>query len=596
MNTWRKEVLEGKRDREKEGFTPHKKESDMSHRNAVPLILISFFSLLMVACANTPVHKTTPVPLPMEGENGQTADTSSSGDTSSFPWRRDKCIHEGSGRDYPVGPGQHFTALSEVPWTTLGPGDTVRIHWRREPYRTKILISGRGSPDQPIRICGVANEEGKLPVISGRDASTPQEINQLDNYFSSDHDNFQGLGLVILSGNYDEKPANIVIEGLHLQHARDEYRFTNSREEKRAYGKGAACIRIQAADNVVIRNNEIDHCGNGIFTMSQTYNEAALTRNLLIEGNHLHDNGQPGSYLEHNLYIQAIGVTYQFNRFGPNTPGAEGVNLKDRSAGTVIRYNWFEGGTRVMDLVEVEDSAPWFIEQAYLESLGGSTPDLQRLAEVRATEARYRNTYVYGNLIRHIGSIAPASNLIHYGYDNDPELARKGTLFFYHNTLMLLNDRDDSWRIRLFDVYPYDEEAGTPAAEQVEAFNNIIYLAAETSGAAPSYFCFGRSSGHIHLGSNWVSAGWNSAEALAECYGDDIEPIITGIENVADTSGSPLPLDLETLLPLNVPALHQLQPVPASIHRVHPVKYQYVHHQRGELRPLLDTLGALEPR
>ncbi len=472
------------------------------------------------------------------------------------------------------------------------PGDTVRIHWRKVPYRTKILLSRSGDPERPIRICGVANKEGERPIISGQNAETPEGLNRLDNYFSSDHDNFQGLGLIIISGNYNEKPANIVIEGLHLRHARNEYSFSNSRGEKRRYAKGAACIRIQAADNVVIRNNELDHCGNGIFTMSQAYNEASLTRNLLIEGNHLHDNGQKGSYLEHNAYIQAIGVTYQFNRFGPNIAGAEGVNLKDRSAGTVIRYNWFEGGTRVMDLVEVEDSAPWFIERAYLENLGDSAPDPNRLNDVRATEAAYRTSHVYGNLIRHVGSSSPASNLIHYGYDNDPALARRGVLYFYNNTLMILNDRRDSWRIRLFDVYLYDEERGTPAQERVEAFNNIIFLAAETPGEDPSYLCFGRSSGHIHLGRNWVSPGWNEPDALAECYEYDTKPAVTGTENLFGDIVNPV--DEKTLLPMDLPSLRRVQPIPEKVGRTHPVQYQYVLHQRGKPRPVLKTLGALE--
>ncbi len=558
-------------------------------------LLIAALSLLAASCASGPTHSppSPPNPTPADKE-GRAFPPSVEESPFSFPWENEKCTHTGGGYDYSVGPGQRFADLSQVHWGTLGPGDSVRIYWRELPYRTKILLSTRGSRDAPIRICGVANGEGKRPVISGQNAVTPEGLNRLDNYFSNDHDNFQGLGLIILSGNYNEKPANIVIEGLHLRHARSEYRFVNSRGERRRYAKGAACIRIQAADNVVIRNNEIEHCGNGIFTMSQTYNEAALTRNLLIEKNHLHHNGQPGSYLEHNLYVQAIGVTYQFNRFGPNMPGAEGANLKDRSAGTVIRYNWFEGGTRVMDLVEVEDSAPWFIEQAYLESLNGSAPDPERLAEVRATEKRYRNTFVYGNLIRHLGSTAPASNLIHYGYDNDPALARKGTLYFYNNTLMILNDRKEQWRIRLFDIYLYDEQNATPAVERVEAFNNIIYLAAETPGVPPSHLCFGRSSGHIHLGSNWVSSGWQETGTLAECYEYDAKPLIAGTENLFDTAGSPPPVDPETLAPLDIPDLHRGQTLLEDVRYAHPVKYQYVRHQQGEIRPVVETLGALE--
>lgn len=35
-----------------------------------------------------------------------------------------------SAADYDVGPGQPLAAIADVPWESLMPGDTVRIHWR----------------------------------------------------------------------------------------------------------------------------------------------------------------------------------------------------------------------------------------------------------------------------------------------------------------------------------------------------------------------------------------------------------------------------------------------------------------------------------
>ena len=66
-----------------------------------------------------------------------------------------------------------------------------------------------------------------------------------------------------------------------------------------------------------------------------------LTQNILVERNWIYDNGIEGSYYEHNTYTAAIGITYQFNRMGKLRDGCGGNNLKDRSAGTVIRYNYF---------------------------------------------------------------------------------------------------------------------------------------------------------------------------------------------------------------------------------------------------------------
>ena len=65
-----------------------------------------------------------------------------------------------------------------------------------------------------------------------------------------------------------------------------------------------------------------------------------------------------GSIYEHNAYTEALGIVYQFNHFGPLCASCLGNNLKDRSAGTVVRYNWIEGGNRQLDLVE-SDSATY---------------------------------------------------------------------------------------------------------------------------------------------------------------------------------------------------------------------------------------------
>ncbi len=498
------------------------------------------------------------------------------------------------GRVYAVGPRQELPSLSAVPWNELEPGDVVRIHWRPEPYREKIVIGRSGTAKRPIRIVGVRGPNGQRPIIDGRDAMTI--AGQSEAYGS--HEPMQATALLLIyHPDFRQKPAHIEIRGLHLRNARRSFSFTDRRGRRTRYARGAAAIRIQAADDVRIIDNEIENCANGIFSMCQEYNEAALTRDLLIEGNDIHRNGERGSYLEHGVYLQAIGVTCQFNRFGPNLPGAEGATLKDRSAGTVIRFNWFEsGGTRILDLVEVEDCAPWFLESAYRDYLrrpsleDGPGPD--RLDEVRAIESRYRKTYVYGNLIRHLGSRSPASNLIHYGYDNDPAYARQGDLYFYHNTLLVLNDRNDSWRVRLFDIYPYDETAGRPARERVHVLNNIIYVASETPGAEASYFCWGSGSGEILLGTNAVGGEWRTEVARSECYSGRLKPVVRGQRNILTLLHPPI--DRNTLAPHRKEAISgRATPLPRHLIRSHPPCYEYQRDLQRKERPHTRDLGAL---
>lgn len=50
------------------------------------------------------------------------------------------------------------------------------------------------------------------------------------------------------------------------------------------------------------------------------------------------------SIYKHNSYTESQGIVFEFNHYGPLRAGCPGNNLKDRSTGTVIRYNWIEGG------------------------------------------------------------------------------------------------------------------------------------------------------------------------------------------------------------------------------------------------------------
>ena len=56
------------------------------------------------------------------------------------------------GAVYEVGPEKKMAALSEVPWSSLRPGDTVLIHWRSDPYKEKWIITSQGAPGAPIDV------------------------------------------------------------------------------------------------------------------------------------------------------------------------------------------------------------------------------------------------------------------------------------------------------------------------------------------------------------------------------------------------------------------------------------------------------------
>jgi hypothetical protein len=80
-------------------------------------------------------------------------------------------------------------------------------------------------------------------------------------------------------------------------------------------------------------------------------------RQTVVRGNYFYDNGSPDSYLEHQSYTESDGVVYEYNHFGHMRAGARGSQLKDRSAGTIVRYNYIEGSPSgwMLDLVEPEN-------------------------------------------------------------------------------------------------------------------------------------------------------------------------------------------------------------------------------------------------
>ncbi len=516
------------------------------------------------------------------------------------------CVASGNGTDYPIGPGQTYTSIHDIPWGNLQPGDTVRIHYRSTPYREKILIRSKGTETNPIRICGVPGPNGERPIIDGDGA-----VNDPDDAGTTGYGGYapmQGLGLIMIyERDYYDKAKNIIIDGLHIRNARDQFQFTDVSGNQQTYPSGAACIRVQSGDNITIRNNEIENCSNGIFTMSQgrddpgnpsQSNDNGLTRNLLIEGNYIHNNGQPGSYREHGIYAQAVGVTYQYNRFGPNFAGSEGTTLKERAAGSVIRYNWFDSGSaRSLDLVEVEDAKTWYIAEQYLNFLGctdaNNCPNLNqtRWNQVQNYENMYRETFVYGNFFNHIGSQTQAGSLVHYGWDNDINIAREGKLYFYNNNISIQQDQSDSWRFRLFDMR--NDYGGTPTSkETIEVFNNIIYNRSETNGATISFFCMSQSGGTINFGKNWIS-NYDQQANISGCYGGSrVPPTLNGLSNLIDGTNAPAPMDVN-LQTINTPlVLNQAQSLPSAVSSYQPT-LEYLRHNNLQNRINLNDLGAM---
>ena len=358
------------------------------------------------------------------------------------------CEHTGGAntKDYRVGTGQpgDYASIGAVPWESLDAGDTVRIFYRAEPYAEKIYLLRSGTADQPIRVCGVANAEGKLPVITGKDATTRAELAPIIGANAGQLSAFENLGVVtIIARQFDEQVTNVRVEGLSITGTlvggtTDTFnKFRDSRGAEFDWDERSGCIRMKRAAHVVIRGNEISNCGYGIFTAATAENDQHIVRDLLVDGNYFHDNGLRDSDQRHQTYLQGVDVTVQYNYFGPTRHGSKGGNhLKTRVAGLIARYNYFDNApnAHLIDIVEVEEYRsyimPWRHRERVAILLASDEIDQTQADAADVLQAsdwaKYQNVYVYGNLIHLHGTDAP-SGPIHYGFDNTALDRQPGT-------------------------------------------------------------------------------------------------------------------------------------------------------------------------
>lgn len=358
--------------------------------------------------------------------------------------------------DYHIGPNQALANIFDAPWATLQAGDNVYIHWRNQAYKEKWVINRQGTAQQPISVIGVSNANGDKPIIDGNDAVTVTGVNFWN----------ETRGVIKIGGSNtpnDGLPEYIIIDNLDIRSGRPAYQFTDDNGNTQTYSNNAASIYVEKAAHLIIRNCIIHDSGNGLFIGAN----GGQTQDILIEKNHIYDNGIVGRIFEHNTYTAAIDITYQYNHFGPLRDGAGGNNLKDRSAGLKVRYNWIESGNRQLDLVDAEDSS------------------------VLVNHPSYNKTFVYGNILIEPDG-AGNSQIIHYGGDSGTTSDyRKGDLYLYNNTIISTRSGNTTL-VRL-----------STNDETVHVYNNIIYNTANGNNMALI-----DDNGTLNLANNWLPTNW----------------------------------------------------------------------------------------
>lgn len=359
---------------------------------------------------------------------------------------------------YEVGDGEPLTTLGAVPWETLAAGDEVRIHYRAQPYREKLVLAVSGSQAAPIRIVGVAGPAGQRPVIDGDKATTRSELD----YWGEER------GVIKIGGA--SKPSAelggyLELVGLEIRGGRSTHGFTGHDGSSKTYADNAAAIFVEHGEHVTIRDCALFDSGNGLFV-------ANASRDIRVEYSEIAGNGNPNSNFEHNVYSEALGIVYEGNQLGALCAGCPGNNLKDRSAGTVIRYNWIEGGNRQLDLVESDSE------------------------ELRA-DARYAETFVYGNVLVENDDLGNRQ-IVHWGGDNGTSSTyRTGVLYLYANTIV-------SKRVGRTSLLRNSSPSG-----RADIYGNIVQCGAGVGQLEILADALGRAT----LRNNWLTLGFTASFA-----------------------------------------------------------------------------------
>ncbi|HLE10272.1 MAG: hypothetical protein A2504_04770 [Bdellovibrionales bacterium RIFOXYD12_FULL_39_22] len=456
---------------------------------------------------------------------------------------------------YEVGPGKTYPEPVDVPWESLKAGTLIKIYYRTTPYLNKWAIVGSGTPDAPIVIRGIL-ENGKRPIISGVNArsrgelSYPNQNRSIIKVGESNipKDELPDSSTVDYADYYNNQiNRNIMIENLDVSGAHASYRFYDTNGNLQSYSENAAAIHVVNGTNVTISNCLLHNSGNGFFS-------GHYAANVVMQYNSLYDNGIVSNIYHHNSYTESFGITFQFNHYGPIKAGALGNNLKDRSNGTIVRYNFFDDGSRNLDLVDSDHS--------YMRN-----------------DPSYRVTFVYGNIMIK-RDISSNGQFVHYGGDGaDPSIYRKGTLWFFNNTLISYRTQKNT---TLFGLSSNDE--------RVEFFNNIVDTIAEGNRIAVA----GSQGGIFNFYNNWLKAGWkttheSSMAGVLTFSSSNLVEISSPLTNIAANT-------MDFSLKANSSPIDSGAIIPSEFSGRHSPLHEYVNEQKGKERTNDASLdmGALE--
>jgi hypothetical protein len=428
------------------------------------------------------------------------------------------------GVTYEVGAGKTYANPRDVPWQNLAACDQVLIHYRTQPYRDIIMLGARGASNKWIIVRGIPGPNGERPVFDGNNAVSPTDkgINQY----------VDGAGMFIIakptggSFNYPAlyKPGYLHIAGFKFQNVRPPALFTPAAGgAPRAWDRFVAGISAVPVENLAVTDNEFTGNSIGLFVNSVN-GEYGQSSYLTVAGNYFHGNGIAGDAGLHNAYTEAVGTIYESNYFGPPVAGTAGDNIKERSAGLVMRYNYIEDGVNLIAMRDPESN--YEFEAAQLDSLG---------------ERLVTKAFVYANILVAKSPTVYGESSIIVGYGDGQVYGtgaqvREGNLYFYSNKVVSWND----YRQYYTESVPLFAMLNVRAPTTVVARNNQFYTQRSSSTGTAAPFSIFYHQGVAEFQANWI----NKFQLTQASSGGDGLAVGTkftgaGLGALAESSGDP---------------------------------------------------------
>jgi hypothetical protein len=233
---------------------------------------------------------------------------------------------------YDIGASEPYTTIGAFPWSSLLPGDTVRIH--PGTYNEIVGISSRGTATEPIRIVGVPDSSGNLPVITGASGVTEGACLNPQYAHGTSQRGLFWMG-PYANAPYGYKPGYIEVSNLVIEDAYKGNTINFPAGVSPAtdpFTTAAAGVYIVSGEHVVFTNCTITGNDNGFFVNSSDpddlgSSEAYESNDITLQYSYLYGNGVINSDTEHDQYTEAHGMLDQFNYFGMEQAGAGGIGL-----------------------------------------------------------------------------------------------------------------------------------------------------------------------------------------------------------------------------------------------------------------------------